>query len=115
MCRMSNTPWASTTLRPSARALAAIADNSSTDLILSPMVLVRPRRAIANLRPVAKIIEPVGGGGRDARGGPPRRVAPVFDRRPHVRDALFDRHLRRPAELRLDPPRVGKGAIGLAG
>src|SRR5262249_12147150 len=113
-CRMSNTPCASTTLRPAARASAAIADSSSVGLILSP---IHPFRGggIPNLLPVAKVIEPLGSGGRDAGGRPHRGVAPVFDCRKHVLDPAFDRRLRRPVEFGLDAPRVGESAVGLAG
>src|SRR4029077_9174413 len=113
-CRMSKTPCASTTLRPAARASAAIPDSSSIDLIFSPIPMGPSRGGIANLLPVAKVIEPFGGGGRDAGGGPNGGVAQVFDCREHVLDPAFDRHLRRPAEVGLDAPRVGESAVGFA-
>src|SRR6202011_5428937 len=112
-CRMSNTPCASTTLRPSARAPAAIADSSSIDLILSSIWSV-PGGGIANLLPIAKVIEPLGRGGRDAVGRPHRGLAPVFDCREHVLDAALDRHACRPAELGLDAAGIGESAVGLA-
>src|ERR1043166_57488 len=111
---MSKTPWASTTLRPAARAPAAIADSSSIDLILSPISSL-PRGGIPNLLTVAKVIEPFGRSGCNRRRRPHWGIAPVFDCREHVLDPALDRHACRPAEFGLDAAGIREGTVGLAG
>src|SRR5205085_6687389 len=113
-CRMSNTPWASTTLRPSARAFAPSNESSSIDLIFPSIVPVRPCAYIARLPWVAEIFEPVGRGVRDALRCPYWRIAPIFDRVQHLANTQLDRHGSRPAKFGLNAAGISERAIRLA-
>src|ERR671912_2104901 len=115
---MSNTPCASTTLRPLARAAAAISPSSPSVLILSNIDTLSPASSLTeNARPIgllpAEIGEPILRRHGDRIRRPYRCVAPIVYDLQHVLHAVFNRHFRRPAEFGLDPAGISVCAIRL--
>src|SRR5688500_7900555 len=113
---MSNTPCASTTLRPLARSAAAISPSSPSVLILSNIDTLSPASSLTeNARLLAtEIGKPVLGRHGDRIRRPDRCVAPIVYDLQHILHAVFNRHLCRPAELGLDPAGISVCAIRLS-